>query len=63
MYKKVVKDGYIIAIGTNLIGDDISVNEYATIKTKLISLQKKEGKGYKLREDLTWEEFDLPNDI
>ena len=62
MYKKVVSNGYIVAIGTNLVGDDISDNEYAEIKTKLASAPKVEGKGYKLKADLTWEEFDAPID-
>ena len=62
MYKKVVKNGYIIAIGTNLIGDDISDNEYNEIKGILSNAPKAEGKGYKLKADLTWEEFDVAVD-
>ena len=62
MYKKVVKNGYIVAIGTNLIGDEISDAEYNEIKSILANAPKAEGKGYKLKTDLTWEEFNTAVD-
>ena len=60
MYIKIVENGCITAIGTNLIGTEINEAEYNEIMTVIKSAPKAEGKGYKLKEDFTWEEYDLP---
>ena len=57
-YYKVVEDGYITAIGSNIVGDEITEEEYIMI---LDVIRKKpipqEGFDYMLTEDLRWEKF------
>lgn len=61
MYAKVIEDGYITTIGTDIIGEEISESEYNAIMSVILNSPKpSEGKGYRLTEDLTWEEYDLP---
>lgn len=60
-YYKLIKDGYIIAIGIGAGGEEISKEVY----DKLLALTKArpiptEGFDYRLRVDLTWEEYELP---
>ena len=58
-YKQII-DGYITAIGTGDGGGDvISVEEYNNIMNIIHNVPHNEGKGYKLKTDLTWEEFDV----
>ena len=57
---KVIENGYILAIGENLKGEEITETEYNEILSVLKSAPHVEGKGYKLKTDLTWEEYDLP---
>ena len=59
MKQKVIKDGYIIAIGENLLGEDITETEYNQILSIIRNAPYAEGKGYKLKTDLTWEEYDI----
>lgn len=60
-YCKRVENGYIVLIGENCGGIKISVDEYNTIleviRNKPIPI---DGYDYKLREDLTWELYELP---
>ena len=61
-HNKQVKDGYIIAIGTGDGGEEITIEEYTALFI-IIHLEKptaKEGFDFRLREDLTWEEYELP---
>lgn len=54
-YKKI--DGnYIVAIGKGRGGKQISETEYYYILSFIQSAPYKEGKTYRLRTDLTWEE-------
>lgn len=61
MYIKVVENGYITAIGTGILGEKISESEYTEIMTVIQKKPKAEiSKDYRLKADLTWEEYDLP---
>ena len=57
-YYKRTENGYILAIGTNMGGTEITEEEYdeilAVLQTKP---QDTETVGYRLKEDLTWEQY------
>lgn len=59
-FYKTTKDGYILSIGTTNGNGNITEEEYNQI---LSVIQSKpiptEGKDYMLKEDLTWEEYEL----
>ena len=60
-YYKLIEDGYILAIGTGGGGTEITENEYNSIMT--VIQNKPQGTAttdYKLKTDLTWEEYELP---
>lgn len=59
-YYKKVSDGYIQAIGTGYGGEEISKVEYESIMSILKAVEHSHDKGYRLKEDLTWEEYELP---
>ena len=59
-YYKQLTDNYIIAIGTGAGGTEVTEAEYNEIMAVIQSCPQAEGKGYKLKADLTWEEYDLP---
>lgn len=59
-YYKQTSNNYIIAIGTGYGGTEISEAEYNDIMAIIKSCPAAEGKGYRLKTDLTWEEYDLP---
>ena len=59
-YYKQIQDNYILAIGTGYGNDEISETEYNELMAIIQNAPKSDGKGYKLRTDLTWEEHDLP---
>lgn len=60
-YYKIVLDGYISNIGTGEGGTEITEEEYINILTIIKSAPTaSEGKGYRLKDDLTWELYDLP---
>lgn len=58
---KVVKNGYVVVVGMGYGGTEITFEEYNSI---LAVMQNRpdppEGYDYRLREDLTWEEHELP---
>lgn len=60
MYYRQVIDGYIVAIGEGEGQTPITQEEYDNIMSVIKSAPKKEGYGYRLKEDLTWEEYELP---
>lgn len=61
MYVKVIEDGYIVTIGTGIVGEEITEEEYTEILENITNKPKPEsGKDYRLKIDLTWEEYDLP---
>jgi hypothetical protein len=59
-YYKQIKDNYIMSININSGGIVISEEEYNSIKNVIDSIPKKNGYGYKLKTDLTIEEYVLP---
>jgi hypothetical protein len=60
VYYKQLSDNYILAIGTGPGGTEITETEYNSILSVIQSRPTSETKGYRLRTDLTWEEYDLP---
>lgn len=60
-YNKTIDNGYIISIGTGNGGSEITEAEYAEI---LATIRNKptarDGYDYRLKTDLTWEEYALP---
>lgn len=58
-YKQTSVD-HIIAIGTGSGNTEISEVEYNNILTVIRNRPAAEGKGYRLKTDLTWEAYDLP---
>ena len=59
-YYKQIQDNYILAIGTGYGNDEISEQDYNEIMSVIQSCPNEKGKGYRLKTDLTWEEYDLP---
>lgn len=63
MFYKTIIDGYLVSIGTGG-NTEITESEYNEILT---TIQNKptaqDGYGYRLKEDLTWEEYELPEPI
>lgn len=57
---KQTSDNYIIAIGTGYGGTEITKVEYDEIMAIIQNRPAAEGKGYRLKTDLTWETYDLP---
>ena len=59
-YNKQTSNNYILAIGTGYGGIEITEAEYNEIMAIIQNRPIAEGKGYRLKADLTWEEYDLP---
>lgn len=59
-YYKQTSNNYILAIGTGAGGTEITKAEYDEIMAIIQNRPATEGKGYRLKTDLTWEEYDLP---
>lgn len=57
---KQLSDNYILAIGTGPGNTEITKTEYNEIMSIIQSRPVADGKGYRLKDDLTWEEYDLP---
>lgn len=62
MWTKIVIDGYIILVSHNGIGTPITEQEYNSIIEKIDNkpATAPDGYGYRLRTDLTWELYELP---
>ena len=54
------KKNHIIAIGTGAGGTEITEAEYNDIMAIIQNRPSADGKGYRLKSDLTWEAYDLP---
>ena len=52
--------GNLLAIGTGYGGTEITEAEYNEIMAIIQNRPIAEGKGYRLKTDLTWEAYDLP---
>lgn len=59
-YYKQTDDVYILAVGVGVGGMEIRAAEYSEILSIIQNRPIAEGKGYRLKADLTWEEYDLP---
>ena len=59
-YYKQTDDVYILAVGVGVDGIEISADEYSEILSIIQNRPIAEDKGYRLKTDLTWEEYDLP---
>lgn len=58
-YFKNIINGYIISIGTGIGYEEITKEEYENICDIIKNRPIAEGKGYQLKDDFTWEEFDV----
>ena len=60
-FYKTVSDGFLVSVGTGSGGTEITASEYAEI---LATIRNKptarDGFDYRLKTDLTWEEYELP---
>lgn len=54
------KKNHIIAIGTGAGGTEITKVEYDEIMAIIQNRPSADGKGYRLKTDLTWEAYGLP---
>ena len=59
-YYKQTDSMYILAVGVGAGGIEISADGYSEILSVIQNRPTAEGKGYRLKADLTWEEYDLP---
>lgn len=60
-YIKTIEDGYIAGIATNACGTEITREEYETLMAIIHNVPAApDGYGYRLREDMTWEMYELP---
>ena len=59
-YYKQTDSMYILTVGVGAGGTEISADEYSEILSVIQNHPTAEGKGYRLKTDLTWEEYDLP---
>ena len=55
-----VDSGYILAVGTGVGGDEITESRYTDICTAIANKPEATGTtDYRLRNDLTWEPYDI----
>lgn len=59
-YYKQTFDNDILVIGIGAGGTEITEAEYNAILAVIRNRPAAEGKGYRLKTDLTWEAYDLP---
>lgn len=61
MFYKIITNGYITVIGTGNGGTEITEEEYNSLLDHICNRpEAPEGYGYRLKEDLTWELYELP---
>lgn len=62
MYSKIIEDGYILAVGTGILGEEITESEYNDLLSIIHNRPTPPtGFDYKLKADtLTWELVELP---
>jgi hypothetical protein len=58
-YYKQANDEYIIAVGTNIGGEEITKTEYSELLSVIKNKPMQAGYGYRLKTDLTWERYKL----
>ena len=59
-FYKHIENGYILGIGTGTGGTEITESEYNEIMAVIRNHPVRDGYGYRLKTDLTWEEYELP---
>lgn len=59
-YAQYSESGYLFAISTGYGDAEITEQEYNEIMAIIQNRPTAEGKGYRLKADLTWEGYDLP---
>lgn len=60
-YYKLTESGYLLSIGTGPGGTEITESEYNNILSIIRSRPTPPaGYGYRLKADLTWEQYELP---
>lgn len=60
-FYKTIADGFLVMIGTGNGGTEITETEYAEILTTIRNKPTaRDGFDYRLKTDLTWEEYELP---
>ena len=60
-YYKTIDNGYILSVGTGNSGVEITESEYSEILSVIRSKPTaREGFDYRLKTDMTWEEYELP---
>ena len=60
-YYKIIENGYLVGIGTGAGGIEITEEEYNSLLAHIKECpEAPEGYGYRLKEDLTWELYELP---
>lgn len=60
-YYKIISDGYITAIGTGNGNAEITETEYSAILDTIHNKPEPgEGFDYRLKADMTWEQFEVP---
>lgn len=57
MLVKIIDNGYILGLADAPTGIQITEDEYAELTDIFHAIPVREGYAYKLREDLTWEEY------
>ena len=59
-YYKIIENGYILAVGTNTGGEEITESEYDEIMTVIHNKPARtDTTDYQLKEDLTWEAYQI----
>lgn len=57
MLVKIISNGYILGLAEAPTGVEVSEEEYLKLADIFHAMPTKEGYAYRLREDLTWEEY------
>lgn len=62
-YFKNVSDGYLTHVGTDCGGVEISKEEYEALLEVIRNRPVETGKGFRLKEDLSWGSYPLPEAV
>ena len=59
MLVKIIDNGYIVGLADAPTGVEVTAEEYAALTDIFHAMPVREGYAYRLREDLTWEEYQV----